>query len=164
MAINAAIPAALGQAPDISGEPPMKVRDLYPLITTPALAEVRDFYVGHFGFQVAFEASWFLYLVGPGEEGARGATLAFMHPDHPSSPPGPDTFNGLGMILTMEVSDAAAIFEQLEGAGVAVGHPLTDEAWGQRRLMTRDPAGVLVEVVEQIAPADGYWNQYMIPN
>lgn len=27
----------------------MKVRDLYPLITTPALFEARDFHVRHFG-------------------------------------------------------------------------------------------------------------------
>ena len=26
--------------------------------------------------------------------------------------------------------------------------------------MTRDPGGTLVDVVEQIAPAPGYWDQY----
>lgn len=142
----------------------MKVRDLYPLITTPALAETRDFYVGHFGFQVAFEASWFLYLVGPAEEGARGATVAFMHPDHPSNPPGPESFNGLGMILTVEVSDAAAVLEQLEKSDAPIVYQLTDEKWGQRRFMTRDPAGVLVDVVQQIEPAAGFWDQYMANN
>lgn len=161
LAILPATRAASGQAPTNSGAPHMKVRDLYPLVTTPALADVRDFYVGHFGFEVAFEASWFLYLVGPGEDGTRGATLAFMHPDHPSNPPGPETFNGLGMILTVEVGDAAAVFERLEGGNAPIVHPLTDEAWGQRRFMTRDPAGVLVDVVEQIAPAEGFWDRYM---
>jgi hypothetical protein len=67
----------------------MRVRDLYPLINTPALTEVRDFYVTHFDFAVAFEADWFIYLVVPGEEGTRGATLAFMHPDHPRIHPAP---------------------------------------------------------------------------
>ncbi len=138
----------------------MKVRDLYPLVTTPHLAEAKDFYTRHFGFQVAFEASWFLYLVGPGEPETRGATLAFMHPDHPSNPPGPEHFNGLGMILTVEVSDAESLFERLQTAGAPMLHPLTDEAWGQRRFMTRDPAGVMVDVVEQIAPAEGFWDQY----
>lgn len=27
--------------------------------------------------------------------------------------------------------------------------------------MTQDPAGVLVDVVEQIEPAAGFWDQYM---
>lgn len=161
LALFATLPA-VGQTPTNQhpGASEMKVRDLYPLITTSALLDVRDFYVTHFDFTLAFEASWFVYLVGPGEEGTRGATLAFMHPDHPSNPPGPEAFSGLGMILTVEVSDAAEVFAQLKDS-VPIVHPLTDEAWGQRRFMTRDPAGVLVDVVEQIEPADGFWDQYM---
>lgn len=139
----------------------MKVRDLYPLITTTELGAVRDFYATHFAFDVAFEASWFLYLVGEGDDGTRGATLAFMHPDHPSNPPGPESFNGLGMILTIEVSDAEAVFCQLEESGAPIVHPLSREDWGQHRFMTRDPAGVLIDVVEQIEPAPGFWDRYI---
>ena len=139
----------------------MKVRDLYPLITTTRLFEARDFYVRHFGFGVAFEASWFVYLQGAPEEGQRGATLAFMHPDHPTCPPGPDSFDGRGMILTIEVADAASVHERLSTAGAPVVHPLRDEDWGQRRFMVRDPAGILVDVVQQIDPKPGYWDQYM---
>jgi catechol 2,3-dioxygenase-like lactoylglutathione lyase family enzyme len=139
----------------------MQVRDLYPLITTPAHFEARDFYVTHFGFEVAFQASWFVYLIGQPDGDSRGATLAFMHPDHPSNPPGPESFDGRGMILTIEVADAAAAFERLSAAGIPVVHALTDEAWGQRRFMTRDPAGVLVDVVQQIDPEVGFWDQYM---
>ncbi len=141
----------------------MKVRDLYPLITTPALFEARDFYRKHFGFTVLFEASWFVYLTDPGEDGARGATLAFMHPDHPSNPPGPEAFDGRGMVLTVEVNDAQAVFGKLRSNGAPIVYPLTDEKWGQRRFMTRDPAGVLVDVVEQIEPAAGFWDEYPAP-
>ncbi len=55
------------ETPD--GDMPMKVRDLYPLVTTSALFEARDFYVTHFGFEVVFEASWFVYLSGPAKTG-----------------------------------------------------------------------------------------------
>lgn len=140
----------------------MQVRDLYPLITTRALFEARDFYVGHFGFAVAFEATWFVYLVGKPDGESRGATLAFMHPEHPSNPPGPERFDGRGMIVTIEVADAAAAFARLSSGGASIVHPLTDEAWGQRRFMTRDPAGVLVDVVQQIEPAAGFWDRYLI--
>lgn len=152
------------ETPDIDGAPHMKVRDLYPLITTPALFEARDFYVRHFGFDVAFEAGWFVYLSGPGGDGARGATLAFMHPDHPSTPPGPEPFGGLGMILTIEVEDAAALHDRLSREGAPIAHALTDEEWGQRRFMTRDPAGVLVDVVQQIEPEAGYWDRFPAPD
>lgn len=145
------------------GEPMMTVRDLYPLITTPHLFEARDFYARHFGFEPAFEASWFVYLTGPGTDGARGATLAFMHPDHPSRPPGPEAFGGEGMLLTIQVDDAASVYEKLEAEGAPILHPLTDEDWGQRRFMTQDPAGVMIDVVEQIAPVEGYWERYAVP-
>jgi catechol 2,3-dioxygenase-like lactoylglutathione lyase family enzyme len=164
LSMTLAAPAAAQTQPAPAEEAPeMKVRDLYPLITTPALFEARDFYVAHFGFDVLFEAGWFVYLSGPGEEGTRGATLAFMSPDHPSNPPGPEAFNGLGMILTVEVEDAAAVFERLNGAGAPIVHPLTDEDWGQRRFMTRDPSGVLVDVVQQTQPAEGFWERYPAP-
>jgi uncharacterized glyoxalase superfamily protein PhnB len=62
-----------------------------------------------------------------------------MHPDHPSNPPGPEAFGGLGMILTVETSDAASLFERLQRGGAPIVYPLTEEDWGQRRFMTRDP-------------------------
>lgn len=144
-------------------EQKMHVRDLYPLITTPALFEARDFYTRHFGFDVLFEASWFVYLSGAADGDTRGATLAFMHPDHPSNPPGPEAFDGRGMILTIEVSDAEKLFGKLSREGAPIVHPLTDEEWGQRRFMTRDPAGVLVDVVQQIEPREGFWERYPAP-
>lgn len=161
-----AAPATSAFASDAAApqeEHAMKVRDLYPLITTPALFEARDFYVTHFGFDVLFEASWFVYLSGPADGETRGATLAFMHPDHPSNPPGPESFDGPGMILTVEVADAAAFHDRLVANGAPIVHPLTDEAWGQRRFMTRDPAGVLVDVVQQTEPAPGFWERYPAP-
>lgn len=163
LALAAASPAPVAFASGTEArtkETSMKVRDLYPLITTPALLEVRDFYVTHFGFDVLFEASWFVYLSGPADGETRGATLAFMSPEHPSNPPGPESFDGLGMILTVEVADAGALYEQLVAGGAPILHKLTDEDWGQRRFMTRDPAGVLVDVVQQTQPAEGYWEQY----
>jgi uncharacterized glyoxalase superfamily protein PhnB len=138
----------------------MRILDLYPLITTPDLFAARDFYVRHFGFSVLFEASWFVYLAGDGES---GASLAFMHPDHPSRPPGPEVFNGGGMVITIQVEDAAAAFAKLSRADAPIIHPLTDEPWGQRRFMTEDPAGVLVDIVEQQNPQPGFWERYPAP-
>jgi len=43
-----------------------------------------------------------------------------MASDHPSKPPGPETFNGKGMFLTVQVEDAAAEFERLKGGGLAI--------------------------------------------
>ena len=139
----------------------MQLKDAYPVIVTTRLAECRDFYSRWLGFQILFEASWFVYLASPGES-PRG--VAFMAPDHPSQPPGPERFSGEGMFLTFQVADAAAEFERLRAAGAPIAYPLRDEPWGQRRFALRDPAGTWLDIVEQIEPTPGFWDPYLRPS
>jgi catechol 2,3-dioxygenase-like lactoylglutathione lyase family enzyme len=138
----------------------MQLESAYTVVVTEKLAECRDFYVRWFGFEVVFEASWFVYLQAPG---GGGHGIAFMSPDHPSRPPGPESFGGDGLLFTLQVSDAAAEFERLRAAGLEIDHPLTDEPWGQRRFGLEDPAGTWVDVVQQIEPEPGWWERYPPP-
>jgi catechol 2,3-dioxygenase-like lactoylglutathione lyase family enzyme len=135
----------------------VQFQDFYPIIVTDKLAECRDFYTRALGFHVAFEASWFVYLASDGD---RPHGIAFMAPAHPSQPPGPETFSGHGMFLTLQVADAALEFERLVGAGVKVAYPLRDEPWGQRRFGLLDPAGVWVDVVQHIDPEPRFWDEH----
>ena len=164
MAFAVMIVAAFAAAPAVANDalarktPTMRLQSAYPVVVTDKMAECRDFYVGHFGFEVAFEASWFVYLsAGDGQPYA----IAFMTPDHPSRPPGPEKFDGKGLFLTLQVDDAAKEFERLRKAGVAVAYPIADEPWGQRRFGVVDPSGLWLDVVEQTQPAPGYWDPYM---
>jgi uncharacterized glyoxalase superfamily protein PhnB len=136
----------------------MHIKDLYAIVVTDKRAECRDFYLRWFGFQVVFEASWFVYLAATGDH-AFG--LAFMDPSHPSRPPGPDTLGGRGLLLTLQVEDAAAEYERLTRAGLEMAYPLHDEQWGQRRFAVCDPSGAWVDVVQQIDPAPGFWDAYL---
>ncbi len=135
----------------------MELQSSYPVIVTDKLTECRDFYGRWFGFNVVFEATWFVYLASSGDQ---SYGVAFMTPDHPSRPPGPEAFNGKGMFLTLQVADARAEFERLETAGVTIAYPLQDEPWGQRRFGLFDPAGMWVDVVQQTEPAPGFWDRY----
>ena len=65
------------------------------------------------------------------------------------------------MFLTLQVADARAEHERLVGAGLELGLPLTDEPWGQRRFGVVDPAGMWVDVVEQVEPQAGWWDPYL---
>ena len=136
----------------------MRIQSFYPIIVTPRATECRDFYRSWFGLEVVFEASWFV-LLGPGD-GA--ATVAFMTPDHPSSPPGREPFSGKGMCLEFQVDDAKAEYERLVQGGVLLGLSLRDEPFGQRRFGLFDPAGVWIDVVEQIESEAGWWDKYLV--
>jgi uncharacterized glyoxalase superfamily protein PhnB len=130
----------------------------YPLITVKDLASSRDFFTTHFGMGVVFQASWVVML----SSAANGTIcLGLMTADHPSKPPGPEVFDGRGMIVTMQVENAGDMHERLAESGAPIVYALTDEPWGQRRFMTRDPSGILVDVVEQIEPEPGFWDKYL---
>ena len=64
----------------------MKYVDRYPIIVSEQFAACRDFWARHLGFAVVFENDWFVYMQ------ADGASIAFMSPDHPSYPPGPEAY------------------------------------------------------------------------
>jgi GNAT superfamily N-acetyltransferase/uncharacterized glyoxalase superfamily protein PhnB len=134
----------------------MRLQSFYPIIVTDELAACRDFYQRWFGLAVVFEARWFV-LLGSSEA---GAAVAFMRPDHPSAPPGPEPFSGKGMCLEFEVGDARAEYGRFVAGGAPLALPLRDEPFGQRRFGLFDPAGVWIDVVEQIDSAPGWWDRY----
>lgn len=135
----------------------MQLADMYPIVMTDRLAECRRFWVDRLGFTVVFEASWILVLASGGAR----RLVAFMAPDHPSTPPGRERFGAAGLLLTLEAEDVDAEHARLAGLGIEILHGPVDEPWGQRRFLMRDPAGVWVDVVRQIAPAAGFWDRYV---
>ena len=46
----------------------MELEASYPVVVTDKLIECREFYTRWFGFRVAYEATWFVYLTSS-EEG-----------------------------------------------------------------------------------------------
>ncbi|MCV0396223.1 MAG: VOC family protein [Rhizobiaceae bacterium] len=136
----------------------MRFSDRYPIIVTPKKDECRDFWVAQLGFSVGFDSTWFCWLTA--EDGS--ASIAFMTPDHPSAPPGPEAFGGKGMCFELQVEDATAAHDELKGRGLEPGYPLTDEPFGQRRFGFADPSGLWVDVVEQVEPQAGFWDKYMV--
>lgn len=135
-----------------------RYQDHYPIVVTPDIRACQAFWEQHLGWSCGFASSWFVWLCS--EDGS--ASLAFMSPDHPSAPPGPETFSGLGLCFELQVADAKAAHADFLARGGHVGLPLTDEAFGQRRFGFRDPSGLWVDVVEQIEPQAGFWDRYMV--
>lgn len=136
----------------------MNVLDTYPLVTVRQLQASRDFFVEHFGMKVVFEASWVAMLSSKADG---SISLGLMSTDHPSRPPGPEIFAGQGMIITVQVDSAVAAYARLTAGGAPIEHHLQDEPWGQKRFVVREPSGILIDVVEQIDPAPGYWDRFL---
>lgn len=119
---------------------------LYPVTVTPHLAACKDFYVRLFGFEVVVEVEWYVHLRHPG-----GAELSVMMPGLDNQPEFlRKEYGGAGSVYSFEVDDAAAEYERLKALGAEFAFDLKDEEWGQRHCMLMDPAGVCVDVVQQL--------------
>jgi catechol 2,3-dioxygenase-like lactoylglutathione lyase family enzyme len=126
----------------------------YPVVMTDDVAASAAFYVEHLGFETTFEADWYVSL-------RHGAfELAVLRHDHETVP---TDFRrtASGILLNYEVDDARAAFDRLvTRAGLEVARDLRDEAFGQRHFIVVAPGGVLVDVIENIAPAAEYADAY----
>ena len=124
------------------------MKKVYPLLITDKLKDCAAFYVTNFGFTPVFEQDWYIHLAHQ----ESGAELAFMAPDVDNQPTELHSqFQGGGMVYGFEVADAKQEYERLQAnSDIVFVVKLKDEPWGQRHFIVRDPAGVYVDVVEQL--------------
>jgi len=130
----------------------MNVNSFYPVIATTQdlIAPMRDFYVNHFGFEVTFDVDWYVSLRHEGDKPYELAILQFDHPTMPHDSQKPVQ----GLLLNFEVDDVDAEYQRLiKDAGLPLIRDIKSEEFGQRHFITRDPAGVLVDVIMVIPPS-----------
>lgn len=133
-------------------------QSMYTVFVTNKLSATKDFYVQWFGFQPVFESTWFIVLQMPGNS---NNLIAFIDEVHPSWPPSPKAFSGEGAFLTIDVADAEVLFQAFERVKAPFAYKLKSEAWGQKRFAILDPNGIWVDVVQQVEPQEGWWDQYI---
>lgn len=134
----------------------MQTNSFYPVLMSSQIAATRDFYVKHFGFEITFEADWYVSLKSPDGR----YELAFVAYDHPTvvaeyqKPV-------QGLLLNFEVDNVDAEFERLINQdSLPLRRQLISEDFGQRHFMTADPNGVLIDVIQIIPASEAYAAQY----
>jgi len=117
--------------------------NLYPIVTTLALHDCRDFYRYVFGARVVFEADWYVHLAVDDWE------IGFLRPNPPQKLP---VFQharpSQGLCLAVEVPDVRAMHEKLTRRGIeTLGLP-EQFPNGEMSFSVMDPAGVVLNFVE----------------
>lgn len=130
----------------------MRTTSYYPVIQTDDVAGTAAFYVRHFRFRPHFEADWYVHLQSSDDPAVNLAVLAADHATIPPEGRGP----ARGVILNFEVADVDAEFARAEAAGLPMLKRLVDEPFGQRHFITRDPNGILIDVITPIPPAPDF--------
>lgn len=130
----------------------------YPVIATRDVVGARDFYTRHLGFEVTFEADWYVSLHRPD---APQYELALLDHTHPTIPEGYRVPLQGGLLLNLEVDDVDAEHRRLVGqAGLSELLPLRTEAFGQRHFIVGGPDGVMIDVITVVPADEEYAEQY----
>lgn len=119
----------------------------YPVLMSTNVATASSFYTTHLGFEIVFEADWYVSLKRDQWE------LAILQKDHPTIP---DGFQQpvRGLLLNLEVADVDAEHERLvSNAGLTERLSLRSEDFGQRHFILEAPDGVLIDIITPIPMA-----------
>jgi catechol 2,3-dioxygenase-like lactoylglutathione lyase family enzyme len=108
-------------------------------------------FAGQLGFTVLVDLGWYVSTQHPDREELR---VDFVRRDHESWPEPTDRVRGAMMALV--VADVEAEHARMVSAGAEVLRPLVTEPWGQRRFQVAGPDGLVVELVQPVAP-DPEW-------
>ncbi len=132
----------------------MEITSFYPVLMVEDVGAAARFYRETLGCETTFEADWYVSLRFDGGE------LAVLDGTHETIPDGFRT-PVTGLLLNIEVEDAKAEHDRLVGAlGLTERLTLRDEAFGQRHFIVEAPGGVLLDVIEPIAPTGEFVHAY----
>ncbi|TDQ78578.1 putative glyoxalase superfamily protein PhnB [Dongia mobilis] len=134
----------------------MQIAQYYPVLAVKALAAASAFYQQHFDFKVVFEADWYIHLQHGKQPDINLALLDCRHETIPEGYRKP----AQGLLINFETDDVDAAYERAQQAGLPILLSLRDEAFGQRHFITRDPNGILIDVIKVIPPAAEFAQQY----
>ncbi|MFD3700359.1 VOC family protein [Streptomyces sp. NPDC058646] len=130
----------------------------YPVLATRDVAASRDFYTRHLGFEVTFEADWYVSLRRPD---APQYELALLDHAHPTVPEGHRAALEGGLLLNFEVDHVDSEYQRLVvEAGLPAVLPLRTEEFGQRHFVIAAPDGVLIDVITVVPPNEVYAAHY----
>ena len=111
-------------------------------ICSDRLTESRDFYVALLGFEINYDSDWYVQLRCPTntelEFGIIARTNELVPPRFQTAP--------TGMYVTFVVPDVDAAYLRAKSLGLQIIQEPRNEFYGQRRFLTVDPNGCLIDI------------------
>ncbi len=120
----------------------------YPVIQTFQVGATVSFYQRHFRLEPLFESDWNVHLQSSEDASVNLAVLQADHETIPECGRGETT----AMLIHFEVEDVDLEYQRAIADGLPIVKRLRDEPFGQRHFITRDPNGLLIDVIKPIPP------------
>ena len=138
----------------------MNTTSYYPVLMTGDVAGTAAFYIQHFDFQPLCDSEWYVHLQTMDNSAVNLGIVAGDHETVPEEGRG----QASGLLINFEVEDADAVYRRAVAAGLPILLELRDEPFGQRHFITKDPNGVLIDVIKPIPPSPEFAAFYKTPN
>jgi catechol 2,3-dioxygenase-like lactoylglutathione lyase family enzyme len=119
-------------------------------ICSDRLAESRDFYVTLLGFDVSYDSDWYVQLRSPSNKELEFGIILRSHslvPQEYQTAPS-------GMYVTFVDPEVDLVYEKAVGMGLRIVQELRNEFYGQRRFLTVDPNGCLIDISSPFSEAE----------
>ncbi|MEM8491629.1 MAG: VOC family protein [Pseudomonadota bacterium] len=111
-------------------------------ICSADLALSKAFYVELLGLQVKYDSDWYVQLCVPGNADMEYGIIQRSHELVPSQYQQRPT----GMYVTFVVPDVEVAYQQALRMRIPILQEPRDEFYGQRRFLTQDPDGCLIDI------------------
>ena len=115
-------------------------------ICSKELEQSKQFYTQLFDFTVNFDSDWFVQLISQDQQ----LELGIISQSSEIVPQAVPATSG-GYYITFVVENADAVFELAKQKQIEIIQEPEDTFYGQRRLLLKDPNGVIVDVSSVIA-------------
>jgi predicted enzyme related to lactoylglutathione lyase len=111
-------------------------------ICSDDLPRSKAFYVQLLGLEVKYDSDWYVQLCVPGD---REIEYGLIQKQHDLVP---DTYrqSPTGMYVTFVVADVGQVYAQAQAMSLPILQPPRNEFYGQRRFLTQDPNGCLLDI------------------
>lgn len=111
-------------------------------ICSDRLGESKDFYVALLGFEVNYDSDWYVQLRSPENQvlefGIISRTSGLVPAQFQKAP--------TGMYVTFVVPDVDIVYSKAVSLGMTIVQEPKNEFYGQRRFLTVDPNGCLIDI------------------
>jgi catechol 2,3-dioxygenase-like lactoylglutathione lyase family enzyme len=120
----------------------MSFSRILPNICSDRLSESRDFYVALLGFEIRYDSDWYVQLRNPSNYEQEFGIILRSHNLVPQEFQTAPT----GMYVTFVVPDVDEVYEKALAMGLRIVQEPRNEFYGQRRFLTTDPNGCLIDI------------------
>lgn len=135
------------------------INRMVPALYVEDLNRSKDFYCDLLGLNPGFETDWMIQLGDPDNESVELILQPMTHDLVPrefqKSP------QGCG--ITFVVDDCDELYEKAQSMGLEIIREPKNEHYGQRRFLTVDPDGLLIDISSKCDPSPEFMEKYFGP-